>query len=68
MAARLPASCLRSAIRGSGIVQSLQLSAGAAVLVAAYALAEQQILSGLMFGYLAYGSYQTLQMYRNHWR
>lgn len=52
----------------SGIMQSLQLSAGAAVLVAAYALLKQELYLGIMFGFLAYGSFQTLQFYRNRWR
>ena len=52
----------------SGIVQSLQLSAGAAVLVAVYALTKRDLFMCLMFGFLAYGSFQTLQMYRNRWR
>jgi len=51
-----------------GIVQSLQLSAGAAVLVAAYALLNQRIFMCLMFGFLAYGSFQALQTYRGGWR
>jgi Zn-dependent protease len=50
-----------------GTVQSLQLSAGAAVLVAAYALLNRQLFLCLMFGFLAYGSFQTLQMYRGRW-
>lgn len=52
----------------SGIIQSLQLSAGAAVLVAAYALTRQLFFMTLMFGMLAYGSFQTLQAYRGRWR
>ena len=51
-----------------GIVQSLQLSAGAAVLIAAYALLNQRIFLCLMFGFLAYGSFQTLQSYRGRRR
>jgi len=52
-----------------GIVLSLQLSVGAAVLVAAYGLlALKDIYIGLMFGFLAYGSYQALRAYQNHWR
>ncbi|MEX0610893.1 MAG: site-2 protease family protein [Pirellulales bacterium] len=51
-----------------GVVQSLQLSAGAAVLVAAYALLNQRIFMCLMFGFLAYGNFQTLQFYRSRWR
>jgi Zn-dependent protease len=52
----------------TGIVQSLQLSAGAAVLVAAYALLKGDFFICLMFGFLAYGNFQTLQFYRNRWR
>jgi Zn-dependent protease len=51
-----------------GIVQSLQLSIGTAVLVAVYALLQSSIYLCLMFGFLAYGSYQALQSYQNHWR
>ena len=51
-----------------GIVQSLQLSAGVAVLVAAYALLNQRIFMCLLFGFLAYGSFQTLQTYRGGWK
>jgi Zn-dependent protease len=52
----------------AGIIQSLQLSAGAAVLVAVYALLRQSIFMTIMFGFLAYGSFQTLQNYRGGWR
>jgi Zn-dependent protease len=52
----------------SGIIQSLQLSAGVAVLLAAYAILNQNFYVCLMFGYLAYASFQTLQMYRSHGR
>jgi len=52
----------------SGIVQSLQLSTGAAVLVSAYALLNQRFYMCLMFGYLAYTSFQTLQAYRSRSR
>jgi stage IV sporulation protein FB len=52
-----------------GIVQSLQLSIGTAILVAIYGVVvSQSIFLGLMFGILAYESYQALQAYRNHWR
>jgi Zn-dependent protease len=57
---------LRSA--RSGIVQSLQLSFGTAILVALYAIVERQIFLCVMFGALAYSSYQALQSYRNSWR
>jgi Zn-dependent protease len=52
----------------NGIIQSLQLSAGAAALVAVYALSQKEIYLCLMFGLLAYGSFQTLQQYRARWR
>jgi stage IV sporulation protein FB len=48
----------------TGIIQSLQLSAGVAVLVAVYALMQHSIFMCIMFGFLAYGSFRTLQMYR----
>jgi Zn-dependent protease len=52
----------------AGIIHSLQLSAGAAVLVAVYALTRQLYFMCFMFGFLAYGSFQTLQTYRGRWR
>jgi stage IV sporulation protein FB len=52
----------------AGIVQSLQLSIGVAVLVAIYALTKNSIYTCAMFGIFAYNNFQTLQMYRNHWR
>jgi Zn-dependent protease len=51
-----------------GIIQSLQLSIGAAALMAAYGLMRLDLFLMLMFGILAYDSYQALQAYRNHWR
>jgi stage IV sporulation protein FB len=51
-----------------GATQALQLSAGVAVLIAAYALLNQGFYVALMFGYLAYSNFQTLQFYRNRWR
>jgi Zn-dependent protease len=51
-----------------GIVQSLQLSIGAAVLVAVFALTQRSMFTAIMFGLLAVGSYQALAAYRNHWR
>ena len=41
---------------------------GAAVLIAAYALLNQRFYLALMFGFLAYGNFQTIQFNRNHWR
>ncbi len=52
----------------TGTVLSLQLSAGAAVLVTAYAALKGDFFLALMFGFLAYGSFQAIQFYRNHWR
>jgi stage IV sporulation protein FB len=52
----------------NGTNQALQLSAGVAVLIAAYALLNQRYYVALMFGYLAYSNFQTLQFYRNRWR
>jgi stage IV sporulation protein FB len=52
----------------AGIIQSLQLSIGTAVLVAIYALVNQSIYTCIMFGVLAYGNFQTLQNYRGSWR
>jgi stage IV sporulation protein FB len=51
-----------------GATQALQLSAGVAVLIAAYALLNQSFYVALLFGYLAYSNFQTLQFYRNRWR
>ena len=52
----------------AGIIQSLQLSAGVAVLVAIYAISKGSIYTCAMFGILAYNNFQTLQAYRNQWR
>jgi Zn-dependent protease len=52
----------------TGILHSLQLSAATAVLVAAYAILKNDIYLALMFGFLAYGNFQAIQFYRNHWR
>jgi Zn-dependent protease len=57
---------LRSA--RAGIIQSLQLSTAAAAIVAVYALSQKEIYLCILFGLLAYGSYQTLQQYRDRWR
>ena len=51
-----------------GAISALQLSAGTAVLIAAYALLNQRIYLALMFGYLAYGNFQSLQFTQNRWR
>jgi len=52
----------------AGVIQSLQLSAGVAVLVAIYAISKGSIYTCAMFGILAYNNFQTLQAYRNQWR
>ena len=52
----------------AGIVRSLQISVGTAALVAVYALTQEQFWTCVMFGALAYSSYQALQSYRNSWR
>jgi stage IV sporulation protein FB len=52
----------------AGIIQSLQLSIGVAALVAIYGILQQSTFLCLMFGYLAYSSFQTLQAYRQHYR
>lgn len=52
----------------AGILYSLQLSAGVAVLFALYALSKSSIYTCAMFGILAYNNFQTLRMYQNHWR
>ena len=51
-----------------GIVQSMQLSTGVAVLIAIYAVTLGDWYLCLMFGLLAYGSFQALQAYRYNWR
>ena len=51
-----------------GTLQSLQLSVGTAVLVAAYGFLNGDFYIGLMFGFLAYGNFQAIQFNRNHWR
>lgn len=52
----------------SGILNSLFLSFGAAILMTGYAILRNQLYAALMFGFLAYGNYQAIQSYRNHWR
>ena len=51
-----------------GIVQSLWLSMAAAGAMAVFGLTRGSIFTALMFGYLAYANYQTLQAYEQHWR
>jgi Zn-dependent protease len=52
----------------AGIIRSLQLSMATAAVVAAYALLRERFFTCVMFAFLAYGNYQALQAYRNHWR
>ncbi len=50
-----------------GVILSLQISMAAAIGMAIVGLvAWQSIFTTLMFGYLAYSSYQTLKAYRQH--
>lgn len=52
----------------TGTLMSLQLSAGAAILVTALAALNSELYIAIMFGMLAYGNFQAIQFYRNHWR
>ena len=54
----------------AGIIRSLQLSIATAAVVACYALLQKQVYVGLMFGFLAYGSFRALSEYRGRstWR
>jgi stage IV sporulation protein FB len=52
----------------TGIIRSLQISIAAAALVAVYGVLHQSFYMGLMFGYLAYSSFQTLEAYRRYGR
>ena len=49
----------------TGIARSLKLSLAAAALVALLAVLGNRLFLAIMFGYLAYSSYQTLQAYSN---
>jgi len=51
-----------------GIIQSLRLSAAVAAIIAVYAMSHKEIFLCIMFGMLAYESFQTLQQYSNRWR
>jgi stage IV sporulation protein FB len=51
-----------------GIIYSLQLSIGVAAGMALYAITQQSLFTCVLFGMLAYSSYQALETYRNHWR
>jgi len=46
----------------------LWLSVVTAGAVAAYALWQNWFIMTLLFGYLAYISYQTIRAYEQHWR
>jgi stage IV sporulation protein FB len=46
-----------------GIINSLKLSVGAGALLAIYGLSQGSVLMGIMFGMLAYSSYQMLMQY-----
>ena len=48
---------------GKGIIQSLWLSVFTAACLAVFALSRESIFMTLMFGYLAYSSYATIQAY-----
>lgn len=52
----------------TGIQRSLILSIATGAGVAVLGILGEQIFIALMFGYLAYSSYTTLQNYSNHWR
>jgi hypothetical protein len=52
----------------TGTLRSLYLSAAAGALVAAYAITKQDWYVAIMFGLLAYGSFQSINFYQNHWR
>lgn len=49
----------------NGISQSLTLSVVAAVAMAVVGLVQQSLFMAILFGFLAFGSYQMLQAYRN---
>jgi stage IV sporulation protein FB len=50
-----------------GIVLSLQISTGVAIAMAVFGfIVWQSLYTALMFGFLAYSSFQTLQAYRQH--
>jgi Zn-dependent protease len=50
-----------------GIIQSLWLSTASAAAVAAFAIIYGELYLCIMFGILAFESWQTLQRYRNQW-
>jgi Zn-dependent protease len=51
-----------------GIILSLRLSVATAAAVAALAVVYGEIYMGVMFGLLSFGSWQTLERYRNQSR
>jgi Zn-dependent protease len=52
----------------TGTLRSLELSAGIAILVAAYAAMQQDWYLAILFGALAFGNFQAIQFNRNRWR
>jgi Zn-dependent protease len=52
----------------SGNILALQVSAATAILVAVYAILNGRFYVALLFGYLAYGNFQSIQFTRNNWR
>jgi Zn-dependent protease len=56
---------LRGDVR-TGIVRSLQLSIAVAVGVGVYGLLQNSLFTLLMFGYLAYLNYQSIQAYQSY--
>lgn len=51
-----------------GVLYSLYVSAAVAVLVAASAVLNNDIYLALLFGYLAFGNFQSIQFSQNRWR
>lgn len=51
-----------------GVLYSLYLSATVAVLVAAAAVLNNDIYLAFLFGFLAFGNFQSIQFTQNHWR
>jgi Zn-dependent protease len=51
-----------------GTVLALQISAATAILVAVYAILNGRFYLAILFGFLAFGSFQSIQFTRNNWR
>jgi Zn-dependent protease len=51
-----------------GILYSLYVSAAVAVLVAIYAVSKNDIYLAVLFGFFAFGNFQSIQFTQNHWR